>query len=263
MKDGRLYLLPMHENQEPENGFLYVRSYSFSVNMTLYYYSLQETLKRIQPGRGGFVFAVDMETKKFTSYPDEKLIGRDALEYGLTENQIKDNYCDYIQIDGVSYYAATDMIGNNMIYYAILKQNLLKGLVQVSAVAVVLAAMLLFLTGLCLYTSREQIELVKPDNERHIAEAGKNSPEYKVMRVMLFYLIATAALFAGYTSFRESADMGGVLGYVLSGRWERGFNVFALTSAVLIMCRGGLVLFFASRFVQTLGGSCRSGAEPS
>ena len=254
MKDGRLYLLPMHGDQETENGFLYVRSYSFSVDMTLYYYSLQETLKRIQPGRGGFVFAVDIETKKFTSYPDEKLIGRDALEYGLTENQIKDNYCDYIQIDGVSYYAATDMIGNNMIYYAISKRNLLRGRIQVSAAAAILAAVLLFLTGICLYTSREQIELVKPDNERHIAEAGKNSPEYKVMRVMLFYLIATAALFAGYTSFRESADMGGILGYVLSGRWERGFNVFALTSAVLIMCRGGLVLFFASRFVQTLGG---------
>lgn len=254
MKDGRRVLLPLHDESETNSGFLYVKYYEISVDMALDTFTLSATLERIQPGKGGFVFAVDMETKKFICYPGGDLAGRDAMEYGLTENQIKDNFCDYIQINGATYYAATDVIGTNLIFYAVPKGNLLQSRIQFGIVSAACAAVLFLLIGLGLYTSREQIELVKPDNERHVIDEGKGLPEYKVLRVLGLYLILGAALFTGYSSLRESSDMGGVLGYVLSGRWERSFNVFALTSAVLILCRGGLVLFFASRFVRALGG---------
>lgn len=254
MSEGRRVILPLEGSENASFGYLYVRYYSEPVDQALQYLNLEGTLKRIQPGNGGFVFSVDEETKKFTYFPTEELIGRDALEYGLTENQIKDNYCDYISINGTPYYSVTDILETNVIYYSISKNRLLGSRFMICIMAVVSAAVLLLLTGLPLYSSREQIELIRPDEERHTPVEDRKSPEYRTLRVLFYYTVAAAATVSAYSIFRANTGTGGVIGYVLDGNWERGLNVFALFSAAIILSQGGLILFFFSKLIHLVGG---------
>ena len=253
MSDGRKVLVPIHDEDGAVIGYLYVQYYSLMMDTALKQFSLENKLALIRPGKDGFVFSVDADTNKFEYFPGDKLTGRDALEYGLQERQIKDNYCDYIEVNGTSYYAVSDMIGTHLIYYAIARKDLLKSRLPISILAAACAGALLLLAGICLYLSKEQIELVQPAEGRHMAEDEKSSPEYKVLRVIISYLIIGAVVFTGFSSFLASQNSDGILGSVLGGRWEPGFNVFALTSSVIILCRGGLILFFASKFIHILG----------
>ena len=247
MSEGRTVILPMTDHDGTSTGFLFVRYYSYFADVALQSLSLSGTLSRIRPGNGGFVFSVDPDTKKFSYYPDEVMVGRDALEYGLTENQIKDNFCDFITINGSPYFAVTDVIGTNVIYYCVSRNALLGRRIVLCMLSVLSAAILLLLTGLPLYTSREQIELVQPDEGRHTIREDQSSPEYRTIRVLKYYTVAAAALIAAYCVFRQNTGSGGVIGYVLDGKWERGLNVFALFSAIMILSRGGLILFVFSR----------------
>ena len=253
MKDGRRVIVPMKEHADTPYRYLFADYYSYLADLALKSFSLNGTLSRIQPGNGGFVFCVDEDTKKFVYYPDETLVGRDALEYGLKKDQIKDNYCDYITINGTSYYTVTDMIGTNLIYYAISEYNLLGSRFRLCTLSILAVAAMFLMTGLALYTSREQIELVQPEEGRHLLKEDRNSPEYRTLRILKWYLLAAAALIAAYSIFRRNSGSGGVIGYVLDAKWERGFNVFALFSSIIILSRGGLILFFFSKLVNAVG----------
>ena len=253
MKDGRKVIVPMKEDAGAVYRYLFVNYYSHLADQVLKRFSLNGTMRRIQPGNGGFVFCVDEDTKKFVYYPDESLVGRDALEYGLNENQVKDNYCDYITINGTSYYTVTDMIGTNVIYYAISQNNLLGSRLPLCILSILAVAALFLLTGLALYTSRDQIEMIQPEEGRHLINEDKHSPEYRTIRVLQYYLVGAAALIAAYSVFRQNSGSGGVIGYVLDAKWERGVNVFALFSSIIILSRGGLVLFFFSKLVKAVG----------
>ena len=253
MRDGRCMLVPMTSAEDGVNGYLYARYYAYQVDQVLQSFSLNGTLSKVRPGTGGFVFSVDMETNTFSYYPESSMEGRDALQYGLEKNEIKDNYCDYITINGTPYYAVTDMIGTNLIYYSVTKNALLSQRLQICLLAAAAAAALLLLTGLALYTSKEQIEMVRPEEGRHTIREDKNSPEYRTMRVIKLYVLAASAIITAYSIFRENAAMTGVLGYVLAGNWERGFNVFALFSSAIILSKGGLILFVFSFMVQVVG----------
>ncbi len=253
MSKGRRVILPMTELEGESTGYLYAQYYSRLVDMALKGFDLNGTLSRVQPGNGGFAFAVDADSKKFTYHPDETKIGKDALEYGLTEDQIKDNYSDFITINGVAYYAVTDTIGSDVVFYTISRSNLLGRRVKICLMSIIAAAILLFVTGLALYTSREQIEIVQPEEGRHTIRDDQTSPEYRTIRVLKYYTVIAAALIAVYSILRESNETGGVIGYVLGGNWQHGLNVFALCSSVIILSRGGVVLFCFSRLVQVVG----------
>ena len=251
MSNGREITESMTSEDDTVSGYLYVRYYSSDVDSALRSYSLSELLDRIKPGRNGFVFAVDTETKRFVYYPDDSMEGLDSLEYGLTEAQIKDNYCDYITIDGVTYYAATDRIDRNLFYYVVPRSELLGERFVVCGLVTLAVTLLLFMIGVTLYTSREQVEVIKPDSAKHISvDEGRNSPEYRVMKMLLYYGVGIAAVLAAYSSFRINTGTGNVLGYVLAQKWERGLNVFALSAAILILSQGGLILFFLSKLIS-------------
>ena len=254
MSEGRKVILPMDAEEQSSAGYLYVFYYSVYADEFLISLSPDNMLKLFQPCNGGFVFAVDKETQTFTYYPDKELQGKDALQYGLTKNQIRDNYSDYITINGTSYYTVTDELGANLMYYSISRSRLLAQRTQLCILATAVAVILFFLTGLALYTSKEQVELVEPDEARHAVVEDHNSPENRALRVLGYYLVAAAGVVAVYSFFRANAGTGGVVGYVLDGKWERGFNVFALFASAIIMSEGGIVLFLFSKIVQAVGG---------
>ena len=53
--------------------------------------------------------------------------------------------------------------------------------------------------------------------------------------------MAAVLLLIRYT--RPGSTDDSMLGYVMSGNWEHGLNVFALTESLIILLEGGLILF--------------------
>lgn len=253
MSEGRKVMLPLETDGQSDSGSLYVLYYSQHVEDFLQSLTQDRTLHEFQPGNGGIVFTVDKESRIFTYYPDKELQGRDALQYGLTKNQIRDNYSDYITVNGTSYYTVTDELGTDLVFCSITRSRLLAQRTQLCLLATAAAVALFFLTGLALYTGNGQVEMVRPDEERHAVLEDHDSPENKALRVLGYYLVAAAGIIAVYSFFRANSGTGGVIGYVLDGKWERGFNVFALFSSAIIMSEGGIILFLFSRTVQAVG----------
>lgn len=253
MKDGRRGIQPMTDSEGAVTGYVYIHYYSELADEALDRFSLYGTLRMVRPGKSGFVFAVDSETNTFFYYPDADLEGRDALGYGLTENQIKDNYCDYITINSKTYYATTDMIGTDVIFYVVEKEILLRQRTVFTVAATLVALILFLLIGMMLYTSREHIEMITPESDKREENDESHSPEYRMLHVLMIYFVIAAALFTIYSSFRIDAGSGDVLSYVFDGKWEPGFNVFALSASILILCRGGIVLFIISKLVGAIG----------
>ncbi len=249
MADGRKDMQAMTDADGRTIGYVYIFYYRESVDLVLKSLSLEGTLEMVRPGRNGFVFSVDRKEYTFLYYPDDSMVGEDALEYGLQKKQIRDNYCDYINVNNVSYYANTDRIGGSIVFFAVNKVKLLQQRLFLSVTVVLMAFILFLLIGIMIYTSRERIEMITPEDEKHIGPDSPHTAEYSLMQILKYYMAFGATVVVIYTSLHGVIRGITVLEYVLDGGWENGLNVFALTASLIILCRGGLVLLIANRLL--------------
>ena len=56
---------------------------------------LKGTIKTVQPGEGGFAFAVNSDTRQFSWHPDYSMIGKSALDYGMKESDLRNHLCSF------------------------------------------------------------------------------------------------------------------------------------------------------------------------
>ena len=214
-------------------------------------YNLSGILETFQPGEGGIVFSVNADSGVFTWHPDSSLIGKRALDYGLKENDLQNNLRKYIQVNKKTYYAVTGQYGNDLIYLAILDEKLLRQRLPISAAATLVALVILLLTGLWLFTCPKETEEAEPETALPSGKKQKTA-EQKVFRILMFGAALIAALILLGVYFRSGMTEDNVLDYVLSGNWEYGLNVFALTASLVIMLEGGLAMFLFHRFMDLI-----------
>ena len=69
-------------------------------------------------GQNGFAFAVSKEDGTFSYYPDSRLAGKSAVEFGMEEGQLKGGYSDYLTIDGERYFATSLETDQHYVYIA-------------------------------------------------------------------------------------------------------------------------------------------------
>lgn len=204
---------------------------------------LKGTIKTVQPGEGGFAFAVNSDTRQFSWHPDYSMIGKSALDYGMKESDLRNHLCSFIQLNRDTYYAVSGQKDENLIYVTILKERLLKNLLPLTATEAVAALMILLLIALPLYTLPEP---ARPKSRR-AALSGiirQKSEERKA-----FYILSAGAAVIGiwfilsqYVSSNSSRE--NILHYALSGNWEYGMNLFALTASLILIFKVGLGLLF-------------------
>ncbi|MCR5655651.1 MAG: mechanosensitive ion channel family protein [Lachnospiraceae bacterium] len=251
MDEGARFLTPMYNATGNLSGYFYARYYSDISKTILTNCNKRSTLQMVQPGEGGFIFAVDTETGNFIYYPDAAIAGRNALEFGLTETQLRDNYHDFININNSTYYAATRLIDTDLVFYVISNASLFRQRMPLTIYNAIFCILAMFFVGLPLYTSKQSVEKVLPSSEGE--HTGREvSAEFKVYHLLGYYLAVFAVFFALYSILRQTGTRASVLDYVLDGNWERGMNVFALTAAIIVACELGAILFVARKFVNAL-----------
>lgn len=215
--------------------------------------SITYVLNRVQPGEGSFLFSVNKDTKRITYHPDPYVIGKTVEEYGLDEKYLQDNLCGLITVSRKSYYILSGIAGSEYLFTAISDGDLLKERLPLSGAAALATFILLNLISITLYAQQEN--LIRTVQERSSYERlMKNTPEYKAFGLLFLFILIGAAGVALYSKMDSSGDTGIILEYVLNGNWERGVNAFALTSSLVRLSMGGIVIVLFRRMMYLLSG---------
>lgn len=228
--------------------------------------TIDSVLSGVTTGENGFAFSVDKQTHTFSYHPTQKLIGRDAMAYGLTDSALTDSFSDYITIDGVRCFATALETQDDFVFIALPAQELNQSRAA-STVSTAVISLICLLVVFVLLTfspvghapaspdapqdkgSDIMLDVKMPDGQikktqsaasrwahTSIAWASK-SPEQQMLTVVRGLLAVMAVFICAAMCFgRNLFGENSIFVYILSGQWQRGLNIFAISACVLHLC---------------------------
>lgn len=271
----------MQDAQGEPDGFLQISVYPEKLEEALASTKLDAVLDGVKASAGGFAFAVDKDTREFSWYPQEKLIGKNALSYGMQENQFHDGYSNYITISGQKYYGAGMETDTDYIYVVTPEKRMNQtrlpmALASTGASLVFLLVLFLLLTLSYERKSRAAVEqaassnspmidVTMPDGRMGKTEAAasrwantsikweEKTPEQQISSMLKGLMSILALVICVSVLFKDQffgADS--IFLYIIEGTWERGVNVFALTGCIMIICVISVVVMIFRELLRML-----------
>jgi len=243
--------------------------------------NIESALDGVSVGVNGFAFAVNKEDQTFAYYPDERMQGKKVLDYGMDENELHDGYNDYITIDGETYYTSSLESEHYYIYVAVPEGEMSGAQLPITMMAVGVSFLCLLIVCCLLMFSRKpdatetaendgsnderMIDVRMPDGSVKKTESaasrwdnisigwGEKTPEQKFFTVLKGIFAVMAVIICLSVVFSQQFfDQSSIFLYVISGKWERGFNIFAITSCVMIICVASVVTMIVRKILQLL-----------
>lgn len=271
----------LRDEEGNANGFVQICIEPSLLEDVLENMELTSVLRGIRVGNEGIVFAVDSENEKFGYYPTERLIGKSASSYGITKSQMTDGYTGYLTINSESYYASSLGIGENYIYIAVPSGNVAGNrlpLTITSGAASLLALLIVF--ALLTFSRKEpekvqeeknkithghMADVVMPDKtvkrtksaasrwQNNVIEWKEKTPEQQISSVLKTLLAVLAVIICIAVLFQDTFfDSQSIFRFVLSGDWAHGFNIFAVTCSLMLICVGSVITMIAQRILSLL-----------
>ena len=257
----------LRDSQGEADGFVQLSMRPERLETLLSSVQIDTILDGVKLGQGGFAFAVNKSDGTFAYYPDEKLVGASATAAGLDESQLKGGFSDFLTVDGVRYYASSFETGDYYVYVAQPESELMTDRVPLTlatgANGIVCQIVIFLLVAFEIRRKRGEVAAVQevddepnrtfettmPSGRRAKTESaasrwiyrsmnwGDKSAEQRVLTVLkvlmgIFAIAVCVAVIFQDRVFPEDS----VFSYVLSGNWEFGLNVFAVTAALMIAC---------------------------
>lgn len=219
-------------------------------------------LSGISTGNKGFAFGVnktDEDTYTFAYFPNESLIGKNVLNYGMNEDELVSDYNDFIEIDGTTYYCASSSYNDLLTYIAVPFSAL-----NITAFPISLTTsfiMVIFMGTLWLLYANEKVEVVEEKEEDQeqvdvevangrtakarsvlfrwshngikweaMSAGQKTSYILHIILTILAFIVMTLVLFKNKFFTSNSLFL-----FVLSCKWQKGINIFSITYCLLIL----------------------------
>ena len=220
---------------------------------------------------GGSMALYDNSTDHICLYsPIKARIGMKAGDIGLSEKAFSGrDYYGFFRMDGASYFQFVRYQDGYYIETVTPRSGMFQSRTTISLFTVITSLILiLILCGTVTFTTEEEEKLyaVMTDPEtaggldskifnvvlpsgRRITTVkaasrwdnksirwSERSPEQKLM-LLIFILCSILVLYIIITAVGSEKlfDEGSIIRYILSGNWERGLNIFALSACVLVM----------------------------
>lgn len=271
----------LYDEEGTANGFVQASIVPDKLEEVLATTKLPVVLEGVKTGVNGFAFAVDKKDKSFTHFPQTRINGKNAIEYGMEEKQFRDGYCDYITINGQRYYGSCLETSTDYIYVVIPDEEMSGTRLPVAFASAGVSLLCLLLVYVILVFSHKKKELegenkenegdgpmvdvVMPDGSVRRTEAaasrwsnitvkwGEKTPEQQIASVMrgmlgvLALAICLAVLFKDKFFGDDSIFL-----YVLNGKWERSVNVFAITGCIMIICVAAVAVMIIRKVLKML-----------
>lgn len=254
----------MYDPEGNTDGFLQLSVYPEKLKAALEATELSKVLGGIKPSGGGFAFAVEKANRTFSWFPEEHVIGKDAIAYGMEEKQLRNGYSDYIVLNNQRYYGASLETAEDYIYVAVPESKvtgtrLPMALYGTGASLILLLAFLLLLP--LVYIVKEEVDsesetgidpmvdVKMPDGRIRKTESAANrwanssikwdekTPEQRVAMILKTLLSLFALVICAAVLFKDSLfSSDSIILYIISGQWERGVNIFSISGCIMIIC---------------------------
>ena len=235
------------------------------------------------------------ETGRILYANDASMSGKTVMEYGLSEKSLSDGYTDFASIRGVQSYVTTVKRADVAFIYIIKSSVLFSNTLPASlAAAVAYLLVLCVVLVICLRKYDESAfsqcicedgqssgdaeaqavpdtkageahglsELTVNLDRKKIPKADR-PPEERVKNVIKFdiiLLILLPALFSlrdGGTSIGNST----LLQFLMNGDWNRGLNLFALCSIIIVAITGVILVILSNGLLSLIAGFTGKGGE--
>ncbi len=108
----------LHDADGNASGFVQLGIRPSRLQNLLDSVQIDKVLDGVKGQSGQFAFAINKSDGTFSYFPDSNLVGKTAISCGMKDNQLKDGFCDYLTIDGKTYYASSVEQGNYYLYMA-------------------------------------------------------------------------------------------------------------------------------------------------
>ncbi|PNV68048.1 mechanosensitive ion channel domain-containing protein [Enteroscipio rubneri] len=274
--------VPLHAESGEVDGAVQIGIRPTRLEKLLETVTVDSVLNGVKVGADGFAFAVNKEDDTFVSFPDQRLVGKNALEHGMTENQFKDGYCDYVTVEGVTYYASSAETDDYYLYIAGTEGELMAERVPLTMATggvafVCLAAIFLLLA----FEPRRSVTVAKgvgaeerdarmidvkmPSGRTAKTESAasrwldrsfkwsEKTAEQKTATVVRWLVgVSVIAVFAAVVFQDRIFGQGSLFSYILGGNWERGLNIFAFTACIMFVCVALTVVTIVHKLLNLL-----------
>lgn len=224
-------------------------------------------------------FSVDPESGRVLSSSEQDFIGKTAVSLGLPQEALTDNYMGFFRMNGVRVYGMSDEEDGVLYYYIFNQQriyrhipeNALRAVLLYLGLMIVLAAYLFFgYRKTCdryadkgeilqegtnlVNTPSGQFKLsVDPSSRWIISDSafGSRTPVHNAIgaaQAIYIFAVIVTALYArfGHVSAENSA-----IAYILSGKWTKGFNLFAVANILFLFIEVSVVTLFVRFLIRT------------
>ncbi len=108
----------LHDADGNASGFVQLGIRPSRLQNLLDSVQIDKVLDGVKGQSGQFAFAINKSDGTFAYFPDKDLVGKSATSCGMTDKQLKDGFCDYLTIDGTTYYASSVEQGDYYLYVA-------------------------------------------------------------------------------------------------------------------------------------------------
>ncbi len=262
------------EDGSAYDGFLQIAVSPDKLQSVLEEVSLNKVLVNTLSASSDVVIAIDPETKLITSSENEALIGLPAADFGIEEEQIKNRYFGYLKFNDRRYYADSFIADNQYVYLLALSATLFSGRITMT-IFTLLVTMLNMLFITLLYRRYDVVNPASiaddPYVEVTMADGGtkrtlniisrmmRNTPAWNkktaeektgyIVRIVIGFLAAGMLVAFALRNVLYTEDT--IFGFIVSNKWEKGFNVFAVTEVLGIIAIYSLLITLINKLMDT------------
>ena len=280
----------LHDADGTANGLVQLGIRATRLENLLSSVQIDSVLDGMKSGADGFAFAVNKGDGTFAYFPDQRLVGKPALEHGMVENQLKDGYCDYVTIEGVTYYASSAETDDYYLYIAGTEGELMAERVPLTlttgGIALVCLAVIFLLLafepkrGFSVPKRPEEeaesrmFDVTMPSGRKIKTESAasrwldrsfkwsERTAEQKTAAVVKWLLGASVIAVCVAVVFQDRFfGSASIFSYILGGEWERGLNIFALTACIMFICVAMTVVTVVQKLLNLLSTVLERGGD--
>ncbi len=273
--------VPLHNAAGYVDGVVTVSVHPVILEDLMASADIEAVLEGIEMGSSEFAFVVDKEKDTFVYYPPNPVYeGESVFDHGMTENELKDGYIDYITLDGTRYYAASAETDDYLIYLAGSEGEMMSERIPLTVATSIVALLCLLVIFLIeIHEPRRRqfaepsedddddrvIETEMPNGRRIITESAASrwlggtipwdertawQKTTTVLRWLLALLVALVCIAVVFKDSIFSSDS--IFAYILGGNWERGLNIFAITACLMFICVAVTIVTILQRTLMAI-----------
>ena len=216
----------------------------------------------VQIGTDGFTFSIDKKTGKFSYYPDSDYIGQKAQNYGIKKSQMKDDFSDFITINGKRYYANSLEGAKNYLYACVPASEIASNRLSIALITTGVSFLCLLIVSILLTLHKEidfnakreekengiiDVKLADGQMKQSVAVSSRwskvalswneKTPEQKLTSIFKWILSFYALIICvAYFYEKQVPSTHSLFSYIVAGNWEKGLNIFSFTGCFFIIC---------------------------